>query len=137
MIPFIEDAFKNQMSIIILNPNQRTDEFDKPITQFNSMQNHTIYVYDNLIRLNQKIKELYFVSHSMGGECTIELMKRFKEAFKNGLIKKIAFTDSVHGSSYKSLDKETMTTLRDIGRNYVTSKEPVGTKISNWEDSYE
>lgn len=137
MIPYIEDGIKNGMSIIILNPNQRNDEFKQPITQFNSMQNHTLYVYEHLIRPNKNIKEIYFVSHSMGGQCTIELMKRFKDDFSTGLIKKIAFTDSVHGASYNSLDKDTLKILRSVGRNYVTSNEPVGSQIGKWEDSNE
>lgn len=96
------------MAVIVFNPNERKDPCGDSISEFNSMEKHCLWVYENIIKLFSKAKEIYFISHSMGGYCTIDLLKKFNTDLNNlGLIKKIAFTDSVHGQRYKTLDKTT------------------------------
>lgn len=97
------------MSVIVFNPNERQDPVTKEIIpEFNRMESHCLYVYENIVKKFSKAKEIYFVSHSMGGYCTVDILKKFPEDLNTGLIKKIAFTDSVHGRRPSILDKNTL-----------------------------
>ena len=51
-------------------------------------------------------------------------------------IKKIAFTDSVHGEDYLKLGKQGVDIFRIISRNYVGSDKPCGTFVRSYETSY-
>ena len=77
MIPFVEDAKKKGFSILIMNPNERYGLDGKNKVMFNNMKEHCIYVYENLIFKNDKIKDVYFIAHSLGGECNVEILKKF------------------------------------------------------------
>lgn len=115
MIPFIKDAYTNGMSVIIFNPNVRKDTLTgQTIKEFDRMENHCLWVYSNILKKFSPAKEIYFVSHSMGGYCTIDLIKEFKDDINTDLIKKIAFTDSVHGSRPKILDNLTYSNLVEV-----------------------
>ena len=135
MIPYIEKALYNELSIIILNPNERYDfEYeDKKIKEFNTMENHCLYVYNNIIKKNKYIKEIYIVAHSRGGECAIEILLDNKEDLLKGKIKKIAFTDSAHGNIYKKLGTECLKIFQQISRNYICSIKPPGTFLGSYE----
>jgi hypothetical protein len=103
------------MSVIVFNPNERKDpSTQEEIKQFSTMEKHCLWVYENIVKLFSPARELYFVSHSMGGYCTIDLVKRFSKDLNEGLIKKIAFTDSVHGTRFKYLDKTTYSKLVEV-----------------------
>ena len=95
MIPYVDKAIKNNYSVIIMNPNERKDfKTEKIIEEFKTMEKHSVYVYNNIIKNNKNIIEIYIVAHSMGGECTVEILLNNKEDLMNKRIKKIAFTDS-------------------------------------------
>ena len=138
MIPYVEKAIKNKFSVIIYNPNERRDFVDdeKIIKQFRTMEEHSVYVYNNIVKKNENIKEIYIVAHSMGGSCTVDILLSNKEDLLSGKIKKIAFTDSVHGEDYKNLGKEGVEIFRKISRNYVGSNEPAGTFERDYTTSY-
>ena len=70
---------------------------------------------------NKNIEKIYIVAHSMGGECTMQILKNNEDDLLSGKIKKIAFTDSVHGSSYKILSVKGKEILKDIARDFVAS----------------
>ncbi len=107
VLPFVKNGFENGMSVIIFNPNERVDQtLNKPIAEFNTMQNHCLWVYENLVKRFSPAKEIYFVSHSMGGVCTVDILRNNKEDLIDGKIKKIAFTDSVHSRTSQILDRE-------------------------------
>jgi hypothetical protein len=137
MAPYLENAIKNKFSVIIFNPNERYDFLyeHKKIEEFDSMINHCLYVYGNIVKKNININELYIVAHSKGGECTIEILLEFIEDLLYGKIKKIAFTDSAHGNNYKRLEMEGLKIFRQISRNYICSTKPAGTFISGFENS--
>jgi hypothetical protein len=140
MIPYIEMALEKKYSLIILNPNERYDDYKdktKVIEEFSSMDKHCKYVYKNIIKNNENIKEIYIIAHSMGGYCTIEILKENKDDLLSGKIKKIGFTDSVHGMHYKTLDENSLEILRQITRNYISSDEKVGKLISTYNESYD
>ena len=138
MIPYVEKAIQNNFSVIIFNPNERFDYInnDEKIKEFNSMENHCLYVYNNIVKTNDNIKEIYIVAHSMGGQCTIEILIENINDLMENKIKKIAFTDSVHGEDYEKLGKEGVQIFRKISRNYIGSQEPVGTFVRDYTTSY-
>ena len=137
MKPYIEKAKQNKFSVIIYNPNERRD-FDtgENIKEFFTMERHSVYVYNNIVKKNQNIKEIYIVAHSMGGECTVRILLENKEDLLSGKIKKIAFTDSVHGESYEKLGRDGVKRFREISRNYIGSVEPVGKFVRDYTTSY-
>ena len=137
MASYIENAIKYKFSVIIFNPNERYDFFYEhhKIEEFDSMINHCLYVYSNIVKKNNNINEIYIVAHSKGGECAIAILLEFIEDLLYGKIKKIAFTDSAHGNSYKKLEMEGLKIFRQISRNYVCSKKPAGTFISGYENA--
>ena len=137
MIPYVDKAIKNNYSVIIMNPNERKDfKTEEDIDEFSTMQAHSVYVYNNIIKKNNNIKDIYIVAHSMGGECTVEILLNNKEDLIKGKIKKIAFTDSVHGEKYLKLGNEGVKIFREISRNYVGSDKPVGTFVRSYATSY-
>ena len=138
MIPYVEKAIENKFSVIIYNPNERRDfeDDEKIIEQFRTMEEHSVYVYNNIVKKNENIKEIYIVAHSMGGSCTVDILLNNKEDLLSGKIKKIAFTDSVHGEDYKNLGKEGIEIFRKISRNYVGSDEPAGKFERDYTTSY-
>ena len=137
MIPYVDKAIKDNYSVIIMNPNERKDfKTEKKIEEFTTMEKHSVYVYNNIIKNNNNIKEIYIVAHSMGGECTVNILLNNKEDLIKERIKKIAFTDSVHGESYLKLGKEGVKRFREISRNYICSEKPVGTFVRDYTTSY-
>ena len=138
MIPYVKKALDNKWSVIIFNPNERRDFMNRNnrIEEFPTMEKHCLYVYNNIVKKNNIIEEIYIVAHSMGGECTVQILLDNKEDLLSGKIKKIAFTDSVHGPNYKKLGIEGINKFREISRDYIGSDEPAGTFIKDYNNSY-
>ena len=134
MIPYVDKALRNNFSVVIFNPNERNDFLNnkKSINIFNSMENHCLYVYNKIVKANKNIQDIYIVAHSMGGECAVQILLHNKEDLLNGKIKKIAFTDSVHGLNYTKLGKKGIDQFRKISRNYIRSYSPAGTLIQSY-----
>lgn len=90
---------------MILNPNERYSQNskvkNKKIEEFSTMEKHCRWVWRNILekKINNE-SQIFIVAHSMGGACTVEILKNEK---KKESIKKIAFTDSVHGQDLKFL----------------------------------
>lgn len=131
MIPFVITAKKKGYSILILNPNERYGLDGKTNNIFKNMKEHCQYAYKNIIYKNEKIKEIYFIAHSLGGECAVEILKSFENDLLKGRIKKIGFTDSLHGGSFLDLSKEGIDIFKKISRNYAASKEAKGTYLKS------
>lgn len=124
MIPFVEKAKKMGFSILIMNERYGLDGEKNLI--FNNMKEHCLYVYENLILKNDKIKDIYFISHSLGGECNVEILKKFEKDLLNNRIRKIAFTDGLQGGACHSLSKDGIKKFREISRNYIALQEKKG-----------
>jgi len=138
IIPFVKEAYNHNMSVIVFNPNERKDPITNSfIKEFNRMESHCLWVYQNVIKTFSNTKEIYFVSHSMGGYCTIDILKNFKDDLNTRLIKKIAFTDSVHGRRFNILDNLTYNNLVSNSINFVTSELKAGEFIKDNKQSYE
>ena len=138
MIPYIELAIKNNLSVIILNPNERNDIYDKNlfIEQFLTNEMHCLNVYNNVIKMNKVIKELFIVAHSRGGTCTMEILKENEGDLIKGKIKKIAFIDSSIKDCYKNLSEKGIFQLRKICKNFVSSLKPLGHLVSKFNDKF-
>ena len=133
MIPYVQKAVENNFSVIILNINMRMDFEDetKIIEEFSNHEKHSLYVYNNIIKKNRNIKEIYILAHSVGGDCTLEILFNNKKDLTSGKIKKIAFTDTVHGEEYQNLGKKGVGIFRNISRNFVCSDKPAGAFIKD------
>lgn len=138
MMPYVHKAIKNNFSVIIFNPNERFDFINekKKIEEFKTMESHSLYVYENIVKTNKNIKEIYIVAHSRGGDCAVEILLKNEKDLLSGKIKRIAFTDSVHGDEYLNLSQKGINKFREISRNYVTSDKPLGTFVKSYEDSF-
>lgn len=136
MIPYVERAQNLKYSIIIFNPNERfdVDNGTIEIPEFTTMEKHSLYVYENIVKKNKNIKEIYIVAHSYGGVCTMEILKKNIKDLENGKIKKIGFTDSAHKYNHE-LGKVAEKKFIQISRNYVRSNRPIGTFIKSHKDS--
>lgn len=126
MIPFVQIAQKKGYSILIMNPNERLGLDQKNKIIFKTMKDHCNYVYENFIYRNNSIKEIYFISHSLGGESNVEILKKFEDDLLKRRIRKIAFTDSLHGGAFLDLSQKGIDTFCKISRNFVASKEEKG-----------
>ena len=136
IIPYIE-KFEKDFSFVVFNPNENFDIDDKNkiIKEFNIMGQHCLYVYINIIKKNVNIKNVFFISHSMGGNYTIEILKENEEDLLSGKIKKIAFTESAHKNLYSKLSEKAQLVLKQIARDYVSSDKPVGEFLYSSEKS--
>ncbi len=115
VLPYVKEAYERKMSLIIFNPNERYDqESSEKIPEFSSMEKHCQYVYQNIVKKYSHAKEIYFVSHSMGGYCTVDILKKNPQDICKGLIKKIAFTDSVHGTNPNHLKKDVLEKFQKV-----------------------
>lgn len=138
MIPYVEKAINNGFSAIIFNPNEKTDFVynDEKITEFTCLEEHCVYAYQNIVKKNKNIKEIYFVGHSVGGVCILEILSKNKDDLLKGKIKKIAFTDSIHHENECiELGEKENKKLIEISRNYVRSDKPAGTFLGDYKST--
>ena len=129
MLPFIQWGEDSNCSIVILNPNETHGIHGRKINYgCDNDYEHSIYVFRNIIL--ESAEELYIVAHSMGGVRTIDVLAEFPQLISQKIIKKIAFTDSVHGRYIEKLkkkfSKEDIEYFQSISKHYVASNEPVG-----------
>ena len=136
MIPFVELAKKYGYSILIMNPNERFGLYGKNKNIFFSMKEHCSYVYKNLVYNNGNIKKVYFISHSLGSECNVEILKEFEEDLLKGRFRKIAFTDGCHGGAFLDLSKAGIEIFTKISRNFVASIEEKGKFLKDLSEYY-
>ena len=133
MIPYVLKAVEKSFSVIIFNINMRSDFEDEKriIEEFSTHEKHSLYIYNNIIKKNKNIKEIYILAHSVGGDCTLEILFNNKKDLTNGKIKKIAFTDTVHGEEYEQLGEKGVKIFKKISRNFICSDKPAGTFIND------
>jgi hypothetical protein len=69
MLPLIEAAKRNNMSVLVMNPNLRADPLTHvPIPFCGTMESHCSFVWDKYVTPS-KFKKLYVIAHSAGGMC--------------------------------------------------------------------
>lgn len=115
-----------------MNPNKNRDK--KGTEKFSidgseSPEAHTVYVWDNFV-CKSAAQDVFFVSHSYGGKCTVSLIKsRYDQV--SARLKAIAFTDSVHyfGPDLGGEAKKAAEFLMDRARNWLTSDKSLNTPL--------
>lgn len=122
-IPYIDRALDNNYEVLILNTNLNTyvkDGKTREIKGNASPLEHAETVWKELV-LKSNPESIAIVAHSYGGVVTVDLANRHNEYFKEKVFA-VGFTDSVH---YHNVPKH----LQAIGRNWVTSNEPLDTPL--------
>lgn len=128
-IPYINKGRELGYEVLLTNTNDnyRKDagggsKGTKGIKGSRNPTEHAISVFEKYI-IPSEPEAVAIVAHSYGGVVTVELAQKFPEFFKEKVFA-VGFTDSVHSCA---LVPEV---LIGIGRNWVTSKEPLDTTLT-------
>ena len=69
MLPLIDAAQRNNMSVLVMNPNLRANPVTKaPIKFCSTMEAHCTFVWEKYV-VPSKFKKFYVIAHSAGGAC--------------------------------------------------------------------
>eukprot|EP00484_Ammonia_sp_Unknown_P005013 CAMPEP_0197073814 /NCGR_PEP_ID=MMETSP1384-20130603/210796_1 /TAXON_ID=29189 /ORGANISM="Ammonia sp." /LENGTH=439 /DNA_ID=CAMNT_0042512655 /DNA_START=52 /DNA_END=1371 /DNA_ORIENTATION=+ len=127
MYPFIAEAYKRDWGVVLFDPNGRTDSGRV------FSDDHVMYVYNRWIEapyLSQadcKIENVLIVCHSAGGMATTRLLND-KTKHLLPRIRGVAGTDTFFG---RAQTKQVQRVYERHIVNYVTSREELGTVLSN------
>lgn len=124
-IPYVEKGRQLGYESLLTNTNDNYRKIGgatKGIKGSRNPTEHAVSVFEKYIIASEP-EAVAIVAHSYGGVVTVELAQRFPQFFKEKVFA-VGFTDSVHSSS---LVPEV---LIPIGRNWVTSKEPLDTTLT-------
>lgn len=125
-IPYVNKGRELGYEVLLTNTNDNYRKAagggTKGIKGSRSPTEHAVSVFEKYI-IPSDPDAVAIVAHSYGGVVTVELAQKFPEFFKEKVFA-VGFTDSVHSSS---LVPEV---LIGIGRNWVTSKEPLDTTLT-------
>lgn len=73
MLPQLEYAKQNNLSVIVMNPNVTEDEEEKeklPVDEkIQGMEKHSTYVWEHYVHPNKAIENILMIAHSAGGRC--------------------------------------------------------------------
>lgn len=78
VLPQLEFAREHDMGVIVMNPNYRCDEDDKPVpSRIMGMERHSLYVWERYLEdhIGEHDKELFFIAHSAGGACMASIIR--------------------------------------------------------------
>ena len=79
MLPFLEAAKKNDIPVLVMNPNQ--NRVDGQIIPYsNSMADHAYFVWDKYVK-DSGFDKIDLVAHSAGGMCLKVIMTKNEETF--------------------------------------------------------
>ncbi|XP_062533652.1 FAM172 family protein homolog CG10038-like isoform X3 [Armigeres subalbatus] len=125
-IPYVDKGRELGYEVLLTNTNDNyrkaSDGASKGIKGSRNPTEHAVSVFEKYI-IPSEPEAVAIVAHSYGGVVTVELAQKFPQFFKEKVFA-VGFTDSVHSSS---LVPEVLIT---IGRNWVTSKEPLDTTLT-------
>lgn len=132
MLPDIEFAQNNGMSVLVMNPNYNRDAKDNRVDKLiRGMNHHSNYVWKNFVE-NDKCpaKEVFMVAHSAGGGCAHEIIVNNEDTMVNK-VRAIALTDACHGRFYKELGEEGREWVVESCIAYDASNTPLDTPLVN------
>ncbi|XP_058822561.1 FAM172 family protein homolog CG10038 isoform X2 [Topomyia yanbarensis] len=124
-IPYINKGRDLGYEVLLTNTNdnyRKVGSSSKGIKGSRNPTEHAVSVFEKHVIATDP-EAVAIVAHSYGGVVTVELAQKFPQFFKEKVFA-VGFTDSVHSSS---LVPEV---LIGIGRNWVTSKEPLDTTLT-------
>jgi hypothetical protein len=148
ILPYLDRCLKEDMAVIVFNPNLNTGPRDKKqidcksfletgkttskkyeekrIPGSNSPREHCLYVWDKFVG-KSNAEFVVAVAHSAGGDAIQNVVDtRGEETLKR--LCGIAFTDSVHSVSSKD-SKHVKHFMQKRCRNWVTSKTSLDTPV--------
>lgn len=150
-IPFIKLAFQNHMEVIVLNPNEnftdlKTERFnfsarEEALTSTESVcwipkkassspEEHTIYVWDNLIS-KSVAKNVAFIAHGYGGLVLVDLLVQRKWEVMNK-VRSVAFIDSMHNTGHQTgSDPEIQEWIQKCCREWVSSRKHLNKAVGS------
>ncbi|UJR38090.1 hypothetical protein I4U23_030770 [Adineta vaga] len=152
MFPYLTKAKEQNLSVIILNPNQthyiEEDNSSSedlryfylsseplpqlpihPIPHLSTSRDHILYIYDEIISKFSPAKRLYFVAHSAGGDHLMYLLRKRQDSILSKLLK-IAFIDSTHFLT-PSDTNELRNFFQSNAIHFIASNKPMGQIIHN------
>lgn len=124
-IPYINRGRELGYEVLLTNTNdnfRKDGSSSKGIKGSRDPTEHAVSVFENYI-IPSNPEAVAIVAHSYGGVVTVELAQKFPQFFKEKVFA-VGFTDSVHSPSLVSEQ------LIKVGRNWVTSKEPLDTTLT-------
>lgn len=124
ILPYIKRAQEQGYEIIITNGNDNHRN-GHSIKGSRNPEEHANTVWETIVQ-PANAKSIAIVAHSYGGHVASMLSKKYQEDFKNRVFA-VALTDSVHGS------RGSNSRLSEIGTNFVSSSEPVGTPHKDYD----
>lgn len=119
IFPYIKKAKALGFDILVTNTNNKREGSKNP-------EQHAENVWRKFVQTSA-VKKIAIVAHSYGGIVTVDLASKFKQEFDKKVFA-VAFTDSVHGA--RGMNKR----LLEIGINFVSSDEPLNTKLQSSND---
>lgn len=127
VLPYIQEARKRNMEVIVLNPNDpRYSMFIDRYRTNIGMVRHTLAIFEDLI-LPSNPRKVYIICHSMGGECTIACLRKFPEWMIEH-VRAIAMTDACESSpKVEGLKMDLWCKEHNI--NWICSDEEINTKL--------
>ena len=126
MLPFIAHAKETGWGVVVMNTNMNTDDkTGKDIKGSETPEEHANTVWNDVVA-NSDAKNIVIIAHSYGGVVTMNLARTFPADFMTR-VRGVFMTDSVHFKLTK--DKKVNKKLEEIGKNYVSSDQEVGTPV--------
>ncbi|XP_018025019.1 cotranscriptional regulator FAM172A isoform X2 [Hyalella azteca] len=126
-IPFIKEGLQLGYGIIVMNTNHNRSPdghgSSRPIMGSESPVAHARSVWRDYVMPSAAL-HVAVVAHSYGGVVTTSLFQEFTQYFEDKVFA-VAFTDSVHSSPLP----KTFGHFLKISRNWVTSSEPLDTRL--------
>uniref|UniRef100_A0AAY4AFC6 Arb2 domain-containing protein n=1 Tax=Denticeps clupeoides TaxID=299321 RepID=A0AAY4AFC6_9TELE len=109
------------------NPQKEKETDAIPIRLNSSPEEHTLYVWDHFIS-KAMARNIFFVAHSYGGLCFVDLMIQREAQVKNRVCA-VAMTDSVHNVWHQEANKSILEWLQEHCCNWVSSSESLDTPV--------
>lgn len=118
---YIRRAMALGYGVLVLNTNDNKRE-GTPIRGSESPEQHSTYVWDNLI-VKAQARHIAIVAHSYGGVVTMNLLTERPDALNRVIA--IALTDSVHHPPTKEIAED----VKDIAKNWRSSDKPLDAQL--------
>lgn len=131
VIPYLRDIKEKGWAAVVLNPNVHEGV---PIAD--SPEAHVDYVWEHMIKISQA-RKVALVAHSYGGVSLMSLFKTQNATEVLHQLKAVAFTDSVHhvNGRFNKVPAAVKRFLRDHAIDWVTSGEPLGTVVHDFNEN--
>eukprot|EP00347_Sterkiella_histriomuscorum_P023677 403333772 len=131
MLYLVEQAQKNNLAVLVMNPNLRVSGPERSAIPFcHSMESHAMYVWDKYV-LPSKFKKFHIIAHSAGGACLASIQKNYKDTFYDRT-ERIALTDS-WTIDKSSLDRKQKSWMWENAVHFVASDKPAGAVLRDSE----